>query len=62
MGLLSSKKAVIGMALMIVGTIAMLPGTLPNSAQVMSYAVVLGAGALTLGTWLVGTSEDGRPV
>ncbi|KAB1185837.1 MULTISPECIES: hypothetical protein [Haloferax] len=62
MGLFSSRNALIGMALMVVGTLAMLPALLPNAAQVTSYALVLGAAALTYGTWLVGTSEDGRPV
>ncbi|AFK20140.1 hypothetical protein E6P09_14510 [Haloferax mediterranei ATCC 33500] len=62
MGLLSSRKAMLGMVLMIVGTIGMLPGMLPAAKQMMTVALVPGALALTLGTWMVGTSEGGRPV
>ncbi|KAB1198461.1 MULTISPECIES: hypothetical protein [Haloferax] len=62
MGLLSSRNAVIGIVLMVVGTLAMLPATLPNADQFMSYVLVVGAAAVVVGTWLVGTSESGRPV
>ncbi|WP_416840698.1 hypothetical protein [Haloferax sp. DFSO52] len=62
MGLLSSRNALIGVVLMLVGTVAMLPAALPNTEQLFSYAVVLGAAAIVLGTWMVGTSEGGRPV
>ncbi|WP_411964183.1 hypothetical protein [Haloferax sp. YSMS24] len=62
MGLLSSRNALIGVVLMLVGTLAMLPAALPNTAQITSYAVLAGAAAIVLGTWLVGTSEGGRPV
>lgn len=62
MGLLSSRNALIGIVLMLVGTLAMLPAALPNTVQISSYALLAGAAALVAGTWLVGTSEGGRPV
>ncbi|WP_396611910.1 hypothetical protein ACH9L7_01075 [Haloferax sp. S1W] len=62
MGLLSSPRALIGIVLMVVGTLGIVPGALPGSAQTMTFALVPAAAALTLGTWLVGTSEGGRPV
>ncbi|ELZ96763.1 hypothetical protein C440_03278 [Haloferax mucosum ATCC BAA-1512] len=62
MGLLSSRKAMVGLVLMIIGTVGMMPGSLPGSEPSLTYALIPGALALTLGTWMVGTSEGGRPV
>ncbi|SFR55740.1 hypothetical protein [Halogeometricum limi] len=62
MGLLSSKKSLVGLALMVVGTLAFLPGLLPNATFLSAVGLVVGAIVLTAGTWLVGTDGDGRPV
>jgi hypothetical protein len=62
MGLLSSKKALIGLVLMVVGTLAFLPSVLPGVSGVSVYALAVAALVLTVGTYLVGTSGGGRPV
>jgi hypothetical protein len=62
MGLLSSKKALIGLALMVVGTLAFLPGVAPTVGPAATWVLVLAAALLTYGTYLVGTSGGGRPV
>ncbi|MUV58384.1 hypothetical protein [Halogeometricum sp. CBA1124] len=62
MGLLSSKKALVGLVLMVVGTLAFLPSVIPGVAGVSVYALAVAALVLTVGTWLVGTSGGGRPV
>jgi hypothetical protein len=62
MGLFSSKKSIVGAVLMVVGTLAFLPSIAYGTPPVVSYALVPAAGLLTVGTWLVGTSEEGRPV
>ncbi|ADQ66483.1 hypothetical protein GL213_04430 [Halogeometricum borinquense] len=61
MGLLTSKKALVGLVLMVVGTLAFVPSAL-GTASVPVYALAVAALVLTAGTWLVGTSGDGRPV
>lgn len=55
-------KAIIGAVLIVVGTVLLLPGLLPTTGALISLALVLGAALLTFGTYLVGTSEGGRPV
>ncbi|WP_410766793.1 hypothetical protein [Haloferax sp. DFSO60] len=64
MGLLSSRQVLLGLVLMIIGTVGLLPGALPSVAQtqVLTYALVPAAAAIVLGTWMVGTSEGGRAV
>lgn len=57
-----SQQTLIGAALMIVGTLLLLPGVTPGAASVPNVALVAAAALLTYGTYLVGTSEDGRPV
>ncbi|WP_363465019.1 hypothetical protein [Halogeometricum borinquense] len=61
MGLLTSKKALVGLVLMVVGTLTFVPSAL-GTASVPVYALAVAALVLTAGTWLVGTSGDGRPV
>ena len=62
MGLFSSKKALVGAVLMIVGTLAFLPSLVPNAGGVSVYVLAVAALVLTAGTWLLGTSGGGRPV
>ena len=62
MGLFDSTRVLAGIALMIVGSLLLLPAVLPTASQLFTYALVLGAGLLTYGTWLVGTSEGAPAV
>ena len=58
MGLFDSTRVLVGIALMIVGTLLFLPGAFPGTGALFSYALVPAAALVTLGTWLVGTSGD----
>lgn len=62
MGLLSSKKALVGLVLMVIGTLAFLPGLFSNVGNLPVYGLAVAALVLTAGTYLFGTSGDGRPV
>ncbi|MFC7096695.1 hypothetical protein [Halobaculum marinum] len=57
-----NRNAVIGAALMIVGTVMFLPGVTSQASQLATLALVPAAALLTYGTYLVGTSERGRAV
>ncbi|QLG27625.1 hypothetical protein HUG10_08695 [Halorarum halophilum] len=57
-----SQQTLIGAALMVVGTLLFLPGVTPGTATVPNVVLVAAAALLTYGTYLVGTSEGGRPV
>ncbi|QCC46727.1 hypothetical protein [Halobellus limi] len=62
MGLFDSTRVLAGIGLMIVGSLLLLPGIFPGTTQLFTYALVIGAGLLTYGTWLVGTSEGSPTV
>jgi hypothetical protein len=62
MGLKLSKKGLVGVALMLVGSLAFLPGLVPGSGQTATLALLPAALLLTYGTYLVGTDGGGRPV
>jgi len=62
MGLFDSTRVLAGIGLMIVGSLLLLPGIFPDTTQLFTYALVIGAGLLTYGTWLVGTSEGSPTV
>ncbi|WP_372913052.1 hypothetical protein [Salinigranum sp.] len=62
MGLNLSKKGVVGVVLMLLGSLAFLPGLLPASGQAANLALLPAALLLTYGTYLVGTDGSGRPV
>lgn len=62
MALNFSKTGLIGLVLMVVGTVAFLPGLLPGSGRLATFALLPAALLLTYGTYLVGTDGDGRPV
>jgi len=56
------QRSMIGIVLMIVGTAAFLPTVFPGTTQTVDLVAVVAAALLTLGTYLVGTDIDGRPV
>lgn len=62
MGSKLSKKGLVGVVLMLVGALAFLPGLVPSSGQVATFALLPAALLLTYGTYLVGTDGGGRPV
>jgi hypothetical protein len=63
MGLNLSKKGLVGVVLMLIGTLAFLPGALPSSGQIATLVLIPAALLLTYGTYLVGTDGGGgRPV
>jgi hypothetical protein len=57
-----SKTGVVGVVLMIVGTLAFLPGMFPGSTGIDTVVLLPAALLLTYGTYLVGTDGTGRPV
>lgn len=57
-----TTKGLIGAVLMVVGTLAFLPGLFPGASTVETLLVLPAAAALTYGTYLVGTEGQGRPV
>jgi hypothetical protein len=62
MGLNLSTKGIVGAVLMLVGTVAFLPGLMPGSGRTATLALLPAALLLTYGTYLVGTDGGGRPV
>jgi Ca2+/Na+ antiporter len=62
MALLDSSRVLVGIALIVVGSLLFVPAVLPTASQVFVYALAPAALLLALGTWLVGTSEDGAAV
>jgi len=57
-----TQRSLIGIVLMIVGTVAFYPTLFPGTALTVDLTAVAAAALLTLGTYLVGTDMDGRPV
>jgi hypothetical protein len=57
-----TQRGLIGIVLMIVGTAAFYPTLFPGTTRTVSLTAIAAAGLLTLGTYLVGTDMDGRPV
>jgi hypothetical protein len=56
-----SRRGLLGVVLMIVGTVAFLPVLTPGST-LSTIVLVAAAALLTLGTYLVGTDVSGRAV
>jgi hypothetical protein len=56
-----SQRGVVGVAIMIVGSVAFLPVLTPGSS-LPNAILVIAAALLTLGTYLVGTDVSGRAV
>jgi hypothetical protein len=57
-----TQRGLIGIVLMIVGTVAFYPTLFPGTTQTAGLTAVAAAALLTLGTYLVRTDMDGRPV
>jgi hypothetical protein len=57
-----TQRGMIGIVLMIVGTVAFLPTVFPGTTRTIDMVAVVAAALLTLGTYLVGTDMNGRPV
>jgi hypothetical protein len=57
MGLLNNTRVLVGLALILVGSLLFVPAMLPNTSVLFTYALVPAALLLTAGTWLVGTSD-----
>lgn len=57
-----STKALIGIGLMVVGTLAFLPAVSLNTVGLAQWLLIPATAAVTYGTYLVGTETDGRPV
>lgn len=55
-------KGTVGLVLMVLGTLAFVPALFPNAEGFSSYILLPAVVVLTLGTYLVGTTNDGRPV
>ena len=58
MSLLGDTRVLSGLALIIVGSVLLVPAMLPNAPTFSTYALILAALLLTAGTWLVGTSGE----
>ncbi|UIO99475.1 hypothetical protein Hbl1158_13230 [Halobaculum sp. CBA1158] len=56
------RKVLLGGALMLVGTLLLVPGVSPTAGTPARLALLPAAALLTYGTYLIGTSEDGRAV
>jgi hypothetical protein len=57
-----TTKGLIGLVLMVVGTLAFIPAVAPEAAALEQLLLLPAAAAVTYGTYLVGTEGDGRPV
>jgi hypothetical protein len=57
-----SSKGTIGLVLMLVGVVGLFPSMGVQSGQLFVYALAPAMLVLTLGTWMVGTDMQGRPV
>jgi hypothetical protein len=57
-----TTKGLIGLVLMVVGTLALIPGAAPEAAMLEQWLLLPAAAAVTYGTYLVGTEGTGRPV
>jgi hypothetical protein len=57
-----STKGLIGVVLMLIGTVAFLPGLLPGAGRTATLVLLPAALLLTYGTYLVGTDGNERPV
>jgi hypothetical protein len=62
MGLFDSTRVLAGVALIVVGSLLLLPGAFPDASQLFTYALIPAAALVTYGTWLVGTSEGSPAV
>lgn len=57
-----SKKGLVGIALIIVGTLLFVPGTFAESGLLIGLGLAAASLLLSAGTYLVGTDVDGQIV
>lgn len=57
-----TQRGIIGIVLMLVGTAAFLPTVFPGTTRTVDVVAFVAAALLTIGTYLVGTDMEGRPV
>lgn len=57
-----TQRGLVGIVLMVVGTVALLPGMSVTAGELLIWLLLPAAGALTLGTYLVGTDVRGQAV
>lgn len=57
-----SQRGLIGIVLMLVGTVGFFPAVFPGSTSLLDLLLLVAAALLTVGTYLVGTDVEGRPV
>jgi hypothetical protein len=57
-----TQRGMIGLVLMIVGTVAFFPTVFPGTTRTVDMIALVAAALLTIGTYLVGTDMEGRPV
>jgi hypothetical protein len=57
-----SSRSVVGAVLMVIGTLAFLLAITPSTPMVTRVALAPAVLILALGTYMVGTDMDGRPV
>jgi hypothetical protein len=58
----ASSRGVQGLALMVVGSLLFLPAMFSGTPPLVNWVLVPAIVVLTVGTWMVGTDMDGRPV
>jgi hypothetical protein len=56
-----TQRGLLGIVLMIVGTVAFLPTVFPGTSRGVDLVAVAAAALLTIGTYLVGTDVEGSP-
>jgi hypothetical protein len=56
-----TQRGLIGIVLMIVGTVAFFPTVFPGTTLSVDLLAVAATALLTIGTYLVGTDNEGRP-
>jgi hypothetical protein len=57
-----TQRGLLGIVLMIVGTAAFFPTLFPGTTPTIDLVAVAAAALLTIGTYMIGTDMDGRPV
>ena len=55
-------KAVVGYALMLLGTLGLVAVVFPSVDGMVSFVAIPAVIVLTIGTYFVGTNNQGRPV
>jgi len=56
-----TPRSLIGLVLLVVGTVAFLPAVFPGTSLTVDLLPVVATALLTIGTYLIGTDVDGYP-